>query len=258
MTRGRWFLSILIALHLVALGVASLPDPDELNRVEPRSPAAHLFSPIITSGLDRIAEWVRAIEPPIVETVKPLQPLTKPYASLGLRQKWNMFSNPMTADQYVRLDYHVVTQGAPRSIRVFRELALPAQQENRVRLVHKFRDKAVLNALETFSVTRTHEGQTEQSLRGLEPLTKYFRNRLAREYLNSDERVLRTEVWYGQVPIPPPGQRSTAQQRESRISTLERYWYGASEVTTAPSAAKPGTLQREDPIIWRLEYVDER
>ena len=62
-----------------------------------------------------------------------------------------MFANPVTADQYVRVVHYVESSREAGRIRMFSELALPAQRENRVRLVHRFRDKAILNSFETFA-----------------------------------------------------------------------------------------------------------
>jgi hypothetical protein len=247
-----------IVLHLVALVVSSLPDPGELNPVQPRRAIDnHTISAAVTPALDRGAAWLRAIEPGIVNAVKPLRVLTQLYISVGLRQTWNMFSNPMTVDQYVRVDHYVESTASQQSVHVFRELALPAQREDQVRLVHKFRDKAVLNALEAFSIARTRKEKNQPPPGDLQPLARYFRNRFERDDLNADERVIRTDVWFGQAPIPPPGERLTSEQRESRLAALATYWHGASEITAASTAPKPGALQREDAIVWRLEYIDQ-
>ena len=259
MTTYRWVLSFAIVLHLVALVVSSLPDPGELNPVQPR-PSIDNHSPIsvaLTPALDRGAAWLRAIEPRIVNAVKPLRALTQVYISVGLRQTWNMFSNPMIVDQYVRVDHYVESTASPQPVHLFRELALPAQREDQVRLVHKFRDKAVLNALEAFSIARRQSEESQSPPRDLQPLAKYFRKHFERDYLKADERVVRTDVWFGQAAIPPPGQRLTQEQRESRIAALETYWHGASEITAASTPPKPGALQLEDAIVWRLEYVDQ-
>ena len=252
MTDHRGALSILIVFHLVALVLASLPDPDELNLVQPRVSTGDA----VTRVLDRSAAWLRFVEPQLVTLTKPLRVVTEPYITIGLRQKWNMFANPMAVDQYVRVDQYVESPAAPQSIHVFRELALPAQREDRVRLVHKFRDKAVLNALEAFTVARRQE-RAERLPGDLQPLARYFRSRFQREYLNGDEHVVRTDVWFGQVAIPPPGQRLTTEQRESRIAALAAYWDGPAEAVRTAVAPMPGALQREEPIVWRLEYVDQ-
>jgi hypothetical protein len=238
--------------------VASLPDADELNAEQPRRLIHNdTISAAVAPALDRSAAWLRAIEPRIVNAVKPLRVLADLYNSVGLRQTWNMFSNPVTADQYVRVDHYVESTASPQPVHVFRELALPAQRQDQVRLVHKFRDKAVLNALEAFSIARAHgEENNQPPPRDLQPLVRYFRNRFERDYLKADERIVRTDVWYGQAAIPPPGARLTPEQRESRLAALATYWHGASEIP-ASIPLKPGALQREDAIVWRLEYIDQ-
>jgi hypothetical protein len=134
---------------------------------------------------------------------------------------------------------------------------MPAQREDQVRLVHKFRDKAVLNALETFSIARVHSEESQLASRDLQTLAKYFRNRFERDYLKADERVVRTDVWFGQAAIPPPGERLTQEQRESRLAVLATYWQGATELIASSIPPTPGALQREDAIVWRLEYIDQ-
>ena len=192
-----------------------------------------------------------------MNATKPLRVLTDPYMSVGLRQKWNMFSNPMTVDQYVRVDQYVESPATPLSIRIFRELAFPAQREDRVRLVHAYRDKAVLNALEAFSIARSRRKDVEPAPADLRPLTKYFRNRFQHNFLNGEEHVVRTDVWFGQADIPPPGQRLTAEQRESRIAALATYWDGPAEAGRSPLPPRLGASLREDGIVWRLEYIEE-
>jgi len=258
MTEHRGVLSTLIMFHLVALTVASLPEPDELNLVQPGvSAESGSVRSAVTFGLDRSGAWLRSVEPQVLNATKPLRVLTEPYISVGLRQKWNMFSNPVTVDQYVRVDQYVESTATPQSIRIFRELALPAQREDHVRLVHAFRDKAVLNALEAFSVAQRRKEASEEVPPDLQPLAKYFRNRFQRDHLDPTERVVRTDVWFGQAAIPPPGERLPAGQRQSRIAALSAYWEGPFETARTLQPLKPGALQREDAIVWRLEYVDE-
>ena len=255
-TRGRWLVSVLVALHLVALAVSSVPTPDELRLGESVPPGYKGAFPLLASALDKLAVWLRAVDSMSANLLSPLRIPTDTYASLGLRQRWDMFSNPPTFNQYVRVDQYVTTTATPGTPRVVRELALPAQREDRIRLVHKFRDKAVMNALEAFVIAqRTSGDPAEPRSRALQPLATYFRNRLQREYLNDNEHVERTEVWFGQAAIPPPGEVLTTRQLDLRLTALERYWYGPSEVG-ARERAQPGTLQQEDTILWKLEYID--
>lgn len=255
MTSERWGVSLLIVGHLVALVILLLPDPPELATVSADTTNVPLTA--TASALGGVAAWVREVEPRIVQVVSPLRAVTAPYVAVGLRQRWNMFSNPMPVDQYVRVDQYVQPSRSSPRLRVFRELALPAQREDRVRAVHKFRDKAVLNSLEAFTVARARRAPSEGLPPDLEPVARYFRNRFHREYLTGDEQIVRTDVWFGQVPIPAVGQQRTPEERESRSATLAAYWDGPAE--TPPVAVLPqiGALQRDGSIIWRLEYSDQ-
>jgi len=165
-----------------------------------------------------------------------------------------MFSNPVPADQYLRVDEYIASTGSNRP-RVFQQLALPAQREDRVRLVHKFRDKAVLNALETFLVTRAKDPAAGIP-KDLEPVARYFREQFRQSYLHAGERVLRTDIWFGNAPIPPPGQRVGRSAADERHQALARYWDGPSEAFPADTAPEPDALQHEADIVWKLEYVD--
>jgi hypothetical protein len=160
----RWLLSTLIAIHLVAISAASVPDPRELNLVRPAA-AVPPFDPIAriaAPALNAVVDALGPLEAQAYRFTAPLRALTGIYVQAGLRQKWNMFSNPVTADQYVRVAYYVTSREAGR-VRVFRELALPGQPEDRARLVHMFRDKAILNSLEALVVSRLEHSEAERS-----------------------------------------------------------------------------------------------
>ena len=256
MTGRHGLISAFIAFHLVALAVNSLPDLREWSPVR-RSPAIDFstLSADVTPVLDRIAASLQVLEAAIVRIVAPLRPLTEPYITIWLEQKWDMFSNPLPADQYVRVDQYVVASGSQR-VRVFEQLAAPAQREDQPRFVHKFRDKAVLVVRDEFLATRARDAGLVGPPRDVRPLARYFRDRFSREYLNSDEHVVRTEVWVGGAPIPPPGQRLTDGQREKRLAVLQRYWDGPSERTTNIFAPPVGAAQQEGDIVWTLEYAE--
>ena len=258
MPEQRWLLSALIVFHLVAISVAAIPPPGELNPIQLRHPPGDdALAAALMAILDRGAGWLARIEPHVFDMTEPVRQLTRPYIRIGLRQKWNMFSNPVTVEQYVRVDHYVVSSESPERFRVFQELALPAQREDRVRLIHKFRDKAVLNALETFSVMRATRAASDTLPRDLVPLARYFRNRFQNEYLDTDERVVRTDVWFGQAPIPLPGHRLGKAETEAHLKILERYWQGPSESVFPGTRPDPGAAQREGDLVWKLEYVDE-
>ena len=243
-TGRRGLISALIAFHLVALAVNSLPDLGQWPPIQPnRAPV-----------LDRLAANLQLLEARIVRIVAPLRPLTEPYIAIGLEQKWDMFSNPLPADQYVRVDQYVVSSGSP-TVRVFQELAAPAQREDQPRFVHKFRDKAVLVVRDGFLAARTR-GAPVDAPRDMRSLAKYFRDRFRRDYLNTDEDVVRTEVWFGEAPIPAVGQRLSDGQREKRLEVLQRYWDGPFERSASTVVPPVGAAQQEGDIVWRQEYAE--
>lgn len=210
----------------------------------------------MTPVLDGAVAILRRLEAQAFQLTVPVRELTRIYVQAGLRQKWDMFANPMTADQYVRVVHYVRTTREPGRIRVFRELVLPAQQEYRVRLIHKFRDKAILNSIETFSVNRRDHPEADPEA-ALKPISAYFTKQFASRYLAEDETAERFEVWFGVAPIPPTGDRVPDAQRQNRHEVLQRYWEGPVEGFSA-KATEPGSVEREADIVWTLAYVEKR
>ena len=260
MSSERWLISTLIAIHLIAISAASLPDPRELSLVgsaaRPAAPADALAR-TVTPALDATVAALAPIEAQAFRLTAPLRALTRTYIQAGLRQKWNMFANPVTADQYVRVAHYVESSREPGRIRVFRELALPGQRENRARLVHMFRDKAILNSLEALAVNRLESHDAERSS-DLEPVSAYFGNRFKTSYLAPDETVVRTEVWFGAAPMPPTGRRLTDSALQERWDVLQRYWDGPDETSPAATPPQRGALQGDADIAWRLDYARDR
>jgi hypothetical protein len=254
----RWLLSTLIAIHLVAVSAASLPDPRELNFVPPAatSPPIDSIARIATPTLNAAADALSPLEAQAYRLTAPVRALTRFYIQAGLRQRWNMFSNPVTADQYMRVAHYVRSAREPNRLRVFRELALPGQPENRARLVHMFRDKALMNSIEAFVVNGQEHPDVEPS--DLVPVAAYFGNRFRSAYLTAGEEITRTEIWYGLAPTPPTGDRLTDSQLQKRWDVLQRYWDGPLEVSAPVTPLQRGALQGEADIVWRLNYVQNR
>jgi len=255
----RWLVSTLITIHLVAISVASLPDPRELSLVGSASrptAADDALARTVTPTLDAAVAALAPLEDRAFRLTTPLRTLTRTYIQAGLGQRWNMFSNPLTADQYVRVAHYVESSRQPGRIRVFRELVLPGQRENRARLVHMFRDKAIINSLEALAFNRleTHDAARSSDLY---PVGAYFGNRFKAAYLAPDETVVRTEVWFGAAPMPPPGRRLTERALQQRWDVLQRYWDGPDEAPPAGTPPLQGTLQGEADIAWRLDYVQK-
>jgi hypothetical protein len=256
----RWLLSTLIAIHLVAITAASLPEPRELNLVNASAtpgPRGDALARTVKPVLDAVVAAVAPLEAEAFTVTKPIRALTRTYIQAGLRQKWNMFANPVTADQYVRVAHYVGSSRDPGRVRVFQELVLPGQHENRPRLVHRFQDKAILNALEALAVDRLdHPG--EQHYADLDPIASYFGNRFKAVYLAADETMLRTDVWFGGAAMPPVAGRLTDDQLQERWTVLQRYWDGPVDTPVNVTPLQPGALEGEGDIGWRLDYMQNR
>lgn len=131
---------------------------------------------------------------------------------------------------------------------------MPAQHEDSVRLTHRFRDKAIINSLETYAADRRDHPEADSSA-DLQSLAFYFDQRFRATYLSQDETVRRTEVWFGGALIPPIGQRVPDDELRERWTVLQRYWEGPVEEPSIGQPPEPGVLQGESGIVWRLEYV---
>jgi hypothetical protein len=203
MTRLRWLASLLIAFHVAALVVAAVPAPAELGQRKANAARTAGAAGPLRSLFDRALAIVDTVQPAIFRALSPLRTLTRPYLAAGLDQRWQMFSRPYTADLFVRADVYV--SGTANTTRVVRELVLPADPEGRVRLSYQPRDKAVLYALEHAVTTGADAAAHHAELQPyFEPIVRFIGNRIGRQ-LAPGERVVRTELWYGERPIPAPG-----------------------------------------------------
>lgn len=259
MSSERWLLSVLIFVHLAAISASSLPDPRELMLAPSGEalPPHDAIARTVTPALDTAVAVLTPIEAQAFKLTAPIRTLTRTYIQAGLRQKWNMFANPVAADQYVRVGYYVETASQPGRIRIFHELVMPGQREDQPRFVHLFRDKAILNALESLSVDRI-EHPNAGHYSELNPVAEYFARRFKAVYLAADETVLRTEVWFGIAPSPAVGHRLTDAQLQNRWSVLQRYREGPVDVPAPVRPWELSALQSESDIVWRLEYVQKR
>jgi hypothetical protein len=205
--------------------------------------------------LDAVVRWVARIEPTLFALAGPLQTLTKPYIRAGLSQKWNMFSNPDIEAQYVRLAYYVRSRSSSRP-RIVKELVFPADPEDGVRVLHDYRDKAVVNAQMAFSLARTKQSGQTPAL-AISPLVGFFRRRFAAS-LAPDDTIVRTELWYGSAPMPPRGERLADETLQARLAVLHSYYDGPVPVILgSQDFPTVGIEEREADIVWRLEFIDE-
>jgi hypothetical protein len=259
MSRERWFLSLLIAYHLVAVALAALPTRDALDRFNETRLVRPTFLPTV---LDALAAFAHDGELALMSGSSPLRLMTRPYIQAGLRQRWNMFSNPGTDDHYMRVDYYYENPGPAPDVMVARELVFPADDETRVRLMHRFRDKAIFNAVETYFLRRdrreARESSASDAREALVPVSQHFTRQFGRSRLPQGSRMIRTETWYGSAPIPFPGAEVADGDLLMRLTVLDRY----RDATLPPqrgALAPPaiGATQREADITWMLVDVEE-
>jgi hypothetical protein len=274
MPRRRLAVSLLIAWHLTALVVGSIPAPNQL--ADPAKPEARGVEPVsawMTPRLDAVAVAIGGVHRVLWTVASPLRPLVSRYLSAtGLEQQWAMFWNPSLTDQYVRVRYYVgsSTGAADRATAKWlaTELVSPAHREDRLRLLQSFhdsyRDKAMEIAMATFRRKREKalvapETRSDQLPDSLAPVARYFARRFARTHLSTNERLLRFEVWSGSAPNPPFGSAATTAQIAERQARLGGYYEGPV-VRRLGSMSYPPYHAEEDEadIEWVLEYFEER
>jgi hypothetical protein len=266
MSRERRLLSLLIAYHLAAVTFAALPSPRDLNPVEEIRHPDRGISAWLTPTFDRLALWLSRIQPALFRSSEPVRILTQPYIDGGLRQRWNMFSNPATGDQYLRVDVVVGRPGraggASSEPLAYRQLVFPADDESRPRFVHQFRDKAIFNALENhfLRLQRDEDGQevTAPRIADLRPVSRHFTAAFLRMHPELLARFRRTELWYGTASIPPPGAELRHAVVKDRILRLERYRGTVVPVATFLAGPVIGRKEREGDIVWTLVDVQDR
>ena len=272
MSPSRWAVSCFIVWHVVSLSVRALPPPDLLPEVKGASDRPGHDSPAAARVLDAVAAWLRPVVLSVVDLTAPVSRLPDTYLrGIGFAQQWRMFSLPPVVYQYVRLRYYVGQHERPAAASspadwMASELVVPAHREDRVRLVRSYRDssrdKALMVALENFH--RARESLTVRSdMRSSElpdfvaPVTRYFARRFERDHLLSTERIVRTELWYGFAPIPPPGSATDA-SRQARQAVLSKYYAGPVEFRGAiPAYPHYLAHEQEGDIIWTLDYYEE-
>jgi hypothetical protein len=251
------FLSALLLFHAIAIGVDAIPSPDGLIAVKPevRHPANDAVAARLTPLFDRAAIEIARLEPMIYSALEPLRKVTRPYINAGLRQGWTMFTEIEAADHYMRLDYYVASAGSTTPQRI-QELVLPVGRDDRIRIGHDFRDKAIVNLMVAFFDDQSKPGSAPEHPDGFRPLVRYFTSRYRSRELSDGERIVRTEVWWGSALIPPPGQ-SLPGTREARLDALTRLYGGpVPSVLGLSSPHAPGDQEQDADITWKLEFVD--
>jgi hypothetical protein len=143
---------------------------------------------------------------------------------------------------------------------------LPAHREDRIRALQSFwdspRDKAVAIALDEFdkklAMDIDRQGHLPRELPDdLAPIGRYFGRRFERAYLKSNERLLRTEVWYAEVPNPVRGIALNPAVVEARLAALRTYYDGpARGPASSYGTLTYGSSEKEADITWRLRYFE--
>jgi hypothetical protein len=258
----RWLIIPLVAWHIVAIVVASLPPPEDTPRQAGGERAAAAMA-------KRAIDWTYQGYSTIYEETRPVLGPVRRAARFYLRnitlgQNWNMFSEPPNSDQYIHLRYYVEPVGEPGTAHVARELIFPARDEETFRAPNAayYEEKALRNARQRFlTKLRTLPNVTRVSElpRDLEPVVRYYSSRYRRR-LPEDEQLTRTEIWLGSAPVPPPGSGDAAQaaEREAVLGEYRRETADAAGGVAPAAHLLPhpvGTKQTEADISWTLFYV---
>ena len=264
MSRSQWLISVLLVCHLSGLVIGAIPRPGELLRVQPpRHPDRNPLAALLTPPLDAAAAAFIPVHDATWRLTTPLRTLSEWYVGLtGLGQRWRMFMNPPTYDEYLKARFHIRQTGADHEIWTASQLVFPSHREDRVRLLQSFRDsytdKAIAIALADFVNTRTavaFDDSTADPSTRLDPLARHFAADFARRHLRPDQQVVGTELWRARVPNPAPGTPAAADAAARRQTLLRRYYDGPVEDRSRPRPLALGTTVVEEELRWVLEYI---
>jgi hypothetical protein len=270
MRRSRLAVSVFVAWHLTAIAVAAIPPPEDVRVAVTNRPPVEPISAWVAPRLDAVAAAASAAHRAVWAATAPLRPVVSLYVGLtGLAQHWAMFWNISTNDRYARVRYYVgpvSSAGDERPAWMATELVLPAHREDRVRLLQSYRDsyrdKAMEIATTSFLRRRppalirpdTRPGELPDDLA---PIARYFGRRFEGTHLSPGERILRTEVWLGTAPNPPPGSPGPVSPA-ARRSALGNYDEGPVQARLhVPPYPPYHAEEREADITWLLEYYEE-
>ncbi|HYU80340.1 MAG TPA: hypothetical protein VEK56_15225 [Vicinamibacterales bacterium] len=271
MSKSQIVISLLLTAHLAAITLAAIPAPDPAFKVEPiQHPTSNDIAATMTPLVDPLAIRIKSVEQVLWKLTLPIRPLVASYTNItGLQQYWAMFSRPPSSEQYFRVRYYVASPS--RRTWTATELVHPTHRHDRVRLLRSFRDsyedKAFDIAFSSFVTARDHgkpreidpATRPEQLPDDLAPIARYYGRRFRETQLLSDERIIRTEVWHGTAPIPPPGEQLSPVALDARDTVLQRYYAGPIEDRARDATKTPyhGAVQEAD-ITWVLEYYEEQ
>jgi hypothetical protein len=276
MSRNRLALSVVLAWHVFAMGLAAIPFPgiDPLPAVAlSRHVADDPIAATVAPALDAAVEPLAPVLAVVLNTARPVRRVVSRYVdTLGLGQRWVMFANPPVVDQYVKVRYYVgsspLPSVTPRIAWTANELVLPAHREDQIRALQSFwdstRDKALAIALDDFRAKLAtyldREGHLPRELPDdLAPIGRYFGRRFDRGYLKSNEHLLRTEVWYAEVPVPVRGVAVDPAVIEARLAVLRTYYGGPVRgPASSYGTLAYGSSEKEADLKWSLLYFEGR
>lgn len=268
MSAKHWLLSVFFVWHVTAITLGSFASPGTILPVTPAEyPENDVLAATITPRLDTIAATLEDVPTAIPQAAQPLPWFTGLYLSLtGVSQSWKMFANAPTWHQYLRVRYYVGSSTESTPAWTATELVLPAYREDEIRILRAYwaasRDKAMTSALARF-----HNRRDKSLLRAdttsaelpddLAPILRYFARRFERQALRPDERILRSEIWYGIAPMTPPRTAPNRAQIEKRLSTVRQYHDGPVEDHfRRPEYPPYHVAEQEGEIEWILEYFE--
>lgn len=258
--------------HVFAIAVGSLGSPGAVGTVgPPRYPGNDPIAAVVTPRLDTAAAALSPLASAYGRAPARLRQTVNGYLALtGVSQSWKMFSSPPMVHQYLRMRYYIGplsgTAEQAKPVWTATELVLPAHREDEIRLVRgywdAFRDKAMTSALARFHGARRVDLMRAATTSAelpvhLAPVVRYFARRFARTALRPDERILRSEIWYGTAPMPHAGTRDEVVRIDERAALLQAYFEGPVENHFGrPEYPVYHAGQREADIDWVLEYFE--
>src|SRR5688572_19094171 len=112
MSRSRWVISTLLAVHIAALMLASVPPPDRLPAVgPPRHPSEDVIAARLTPHVDAAAATLADVSAAIWRPVRSASRAATTYVeAVGQDERWLMFVRPSQSDEYLRVRYYVGTR----------------------------------------------------------------------------------------------------------------------------------------------------
>jgi hypothetical protein len=270
MPRGSLLISALVVCHLLAILVSTIPEPTAPilpNPDIPRSERSNRLAQLIGPSADVLAQSVSAAHRAIWSSFGPAIDAARFYVSVvGVRQNWAMFGSPPRYDSYARARYYVASARKTGVSWTATELAMPATQEDDIRVLESFPgsfwDKAFeVSMVEFWQHRRKYKIGPETSSQelpdDLRPALRYLVRRFAENHLVPGERVVRAEFWYGTADNPPPESTVPAGSPPARLEIMHRYYAGPVELRLPNPPIPPyHSVEREGDIVWVLEYFD--